>query len=139
MNKTRRRKWWSICDISCVCNVDLFCSRCLKLHSQRLVDPVELIFTGDIFANSFTNSRAARCFNCKRENRTLIRLVRLLPSKKRCASKRDRTSDLSVNSRMLYLLSYGSSRQGRREYSLRSFQCLFRNCMNDTNRILNLV
>jgi hypothetical protein len=27
---------------------------------------------------------------------------------KESASKRDRTSDLSVNSRMLYLLSYGS-------------------------------
>jgi hypothetical protein len=31
---------------------------------------------------------------------------------KESASKRDRTSDLSVNSRMLYLLSYGSGYLG---------------------------
>jgi hypothetical protein len=37
MTKTRRRKWWSIGDKSSVCEINLFCSRCLKLHSQCLV------------------------------------------------------------------------------------------------------
>jgi hypothetical protein len=43
MKKTRWRKWWSVGDISSVCNVDLLSSRRLKLHRQCLVNPKDYI------------------------------------------------------------------------------------------------